>query len=244
MSKKFILFIVEGYNDKTELEAILHTPRFTPYLEHYEPYILPKGGDITAETGAAAKNIQKKLNEILLYFRNNGVPFRNIKVQDIQEVVQIVDLDGAFIPRENIVRGPYSYFYYEDEAIKTSNVDGAIGRNKRKAEILRKLTEVQQVGNVPYSVYFASCNMDHLLFNRRNPPPAAKKSRAFEFKIACDKNPECLLESIFKRGIMAEGSYAQSWVDIQAGTESLKRRTNINLFFGDSAKHPKSGGSQ
>ena len=42
---------------------------------------------------------------------------------------------------------------------------------------------------------------------------------------------------------MAEGSYAQSWVDIQAGTESLKRRTNINLFFGDSAKHPKSSGS-
>ena len=205
MSKKFILFIVEGYNDKTELEAILHTPRFAPYLEHYEPYILPKGGDITAETGAAAKNIQKKLNEILLYFRNNGVPFRNIKVQDIHEVVQIVDLDGAFIPRENIVRGPYSYFYYEDEAIKTSNVDGAIGRNKRKAEILRKLTEVQQVGNVPYSVYFASCNMDHLLFNRRNPPPAAKKSRAFEFKIACDKNPECLLESIFKRGNNGRG---------------------------------------
>ena len=244
MSKKFILFIVEGNNDKMELEAILHTPRFAPYLEHYEPYILPKGGDITAETGAAAKNIQKKLNEILMYFRNNGVPFRNIKVQDIQEVVQIVDLDGAFIPRENIVRGPYSYFYYEDEAIRTSNVDGAIGRNKRKAEILRKLTEVQQVGNVPYSVYFASCNMDHLLFNRRNPPPAAKKSRALEFKVACDKNPECLLESIFKQGIMAEGTYAQSWERIQDGTESLKRRTNINLFFGDSAKHPKSSGSQ
>lgn len=244
MSKKFILFIVEGINDKTELEAILHTPRFAPYLEHYEPYILPKGGDITAETGAAAKNIQKKLNEILMYFRTNGVPFRNIKVQDIQEVVQIVDLDGAFIPRENIVRGPYSYFYYEDEAIRTSNVDGAVGRNRRKAEILRKLTEVQQVGNVPYSVYFASCNMDHLLFNRRNLPPSGKRSRSFEFKIACDKNPECLIESIFKRGVMAEGTYTQSWVNIQDGTESLKRRTNINLFFGDSAKHPKVGGTQ
>ena len=239
MNKKFILFIVEGTNDKREIDALLHTKYFTEYREKYEPYFWTKGGDVTASNGVTSKNIQQKLNDIVLDFRKNGVPYSNIKVQDIQEIVQIVDLDGTFIPQNRIIRGDNSSFMYTDENIITSNVDGARGRNKKKAEILNKLVQIQQIGNVPYSIYFASCNMDHLLFGIRTSAPNDKNTFAFNFRMMCQNHPEKLNESVFMPGIAANGTYEESWEMIRNDCESLHRHTNINMFFGNNSKNIK-----
>ena len=239
MTKKFILFLVEGKNDEREIGAILHTPCFDQFRDKYQIQFLTNGGDVTAAAKVTASNIQGKLNDILLNFRRNGVPFNNIRVDEIQEFVQIVDMDGAFIPFENIVRGNVRDFDYTSTSIITSNVDGAIGRNRKKADILRKLSEIAQVGNVPYSVYFASCNMDHLLFDKRNPPPNVKTGCAYHFIERCTADPSVLNDSIFKQGIMADGTYDHSWAYIQQGCNSLHRHTNINLFFGNNAKNNK-----
>jgi len=239
MSKKFILFIVEGLNDKREIEAVLHSPWFDPYKERYVPYFYTKHGDLTTAVGVTAKNIQQKMNDIVLDFRRNGVPFSNIKVQDIQEIVQIVDMDGVFIPYENIIRSDRSTFEYTDTGIITSNVDGARGRNKKKAEILLKLVEIKQIGNIPYSVYFASCNMDHLLFNKRMLSQFEKASQAMDFQVLCQNNPDILNDSIFKEGIAADCGYYDSWDNIQLDCQSLLRHTNLNLFFSNAAKNAK-----
>lgn len=239
MNRKFILFIVEGTNDKREIDALLHTSYFAEYREKYEPQFWPKGGDLTASVGVTVKNVQQKLNDIVMDFRRNGVPFSNIKVQDIQEVVQIVDLDGTFIPLENIIRGDSSKFLYTDENIITANVDGARGRNKKKAEILNKLVEIQQIGNIPYSAYFVSCNMDHLLFGKRALSPKDKNTFAFQFQIMCQEDPEKLRESVFKPGIATKEDYTNSWNTIKNGCQSLQRHTNINLFFGSDSKYAK-----
>ena len=37
----------------------------------------------------------------------------------------------------------------------------------------------------------------------------------------------------------ANGSYEESWEEIQGGLNSLGRYTNFNLFFTDKAKNPK-----
>ena len=237
--KKFILFIVEANNDRREIEAMLHTPYFDQYKEQYKIEFLTKGGDVTATTGVKATNIQKKLEDIVLYFRKNGVPFSNIKVQDIQEIVQIVDLDGTFVSNDHIVRSNNSKFYYTDTAIVTSNVDGAIGRNKKKAEILEKLISVKQIGNIPYSLYFMSCNMDHVLFDTRMPPQGEKNSNSIQFQLKCQNNPSILLESIFKDGVKADKPYNESWEEMKKDCKSLQRKTNFNLFFGEKAKNYK-----
>ncbi len=239
MTKKFILFLVEGKNDEREIGAILHSPYFKKYKEKYEIQFWTKAGDITACKDVTIKNVQKKLTDILLDFRRNGVPYSNIRIDDIQEFVQIVDIDGVFIPDENVQKGGNSEFYYSDNAIITSNVDGAIGRNKKKAEILQKLFEVQQIGNVPYSIYYASCNMDHLLFDKRNSDRGEKCNNSENFADKCDEHPSILAESVFKKGIGAEGTYSESWSFIQQGCNSLQRYTNINLFFSDKAKNKK-----
>lgn len=239
MTKKFILFLVEGKNDEREIGAILHSPCFDQYRDKYQIQFLTSGGDVTSAPKISDGNIQGKLNEILLDFRRNGVPFNNIRVNEIQEFVQIVDMDGAFIPNSHIIKGDNNNFVYTDTSIIAPNVDYAIGRNRKKAEILKKLSEISQVGNVPYSVYYASCNMDHVLFDERNPLPKVKTGCAYRFIEKCSSNPSVLNDCIFRQGIMAEGSYADSWVYIQQECNSLQRHTNINLFFSDNAKNKK-----
>lgn len=239
MNKKFILFIVEGKNDERELEALLHTPYFSEYLNKYVPQFSQFHGDLTTDKNVTVNNVLKKLNDIVTDFRKNGVPFSNIKVQDIQEIVHIVDLDGAFIPLDCIIRGDGSSFTYEDDCIVTANVDGARGRNKKKAEILKKLIETKQIQNIPYSLYFASCDMDHLLFDRRNSPGPVKSENSRKFQLLCKSNPERLEESVFKPGIAVGKNYPESWSKIQYDCESLQRHTNIHLFFGTGAKYQK-----
>ncbi len=239
MSKKFILFIVEGDNDKREINAILHTECFSRFFERYEPILWPTNGDITTASGASASNIQKKLNSILLDFRKNGVPWGNIKPTDIHEIVQIVDLDGAFIPPDNILPSEDNAFEYHDDHILTSNVDGAVGRNRKKAEVLNKLISIDKIGDVNYSVYFVSCNMDHVLFGNRSLSRQEKGFLSREFQLKCERDQNVLNESLFNPDVAANGSYYESWYEIQEDTLSLQRYTNFNLFFGEEAKNAK-----
>ena len=248
MRKKFILFIVEGYNDQIEIDAMLHSPWFEPYRPAYEPFFHITQGDVmlssikvrNKKVKVTADNIQMALDDIVLDFRRASGPYNNISVSDIHEVVQITDTDRSFIPDCNVKRDDnFVYSTYFDDCIKINNVDGIIGRNRRKAEIIRKLLNVKQIGNIPYSLYYVSCNMDHVLFNERNLSKSEKGGNAKKFAFTCKKIPEYLSQSLFNSEIMADGTYEESWETIQNESNSLGRYTNFNLFFTDKAKNPK-----
>lgn len=242
MSKKILIFIVEGLHDEKELNTIFHTPQFAHYREKYDLAYLPQRKDITTDKLYSEKNILKKLNDVVSDFRRNGANygyFNNIRVDQIHEVIQIVDLDGAFIPRKSVVRGGTQDFFYEPDQITTLNVDGAVGRNKKKAAILTKLLSVSQVGNIPFSIYYVSRDMDHVLFNKPNASKDDKRHDEESFSRLCNENPEIIDKTIFAEGIGAEGTYEESWLFIKEQCNSLKRHTNINLFFGDMAKNKK-----
>ena len=239
--KKFILFLVEGKNDTRELKAILHLPCFAEDLRKFEPWFIEANTDLTTASGITADNIQKRITDLLMNFRNKTGPYRGIKVNEIQELIQIVDLDGAFIPPSHIIRdNTGSEFVYTLENIYTSNVDGAIGRNRKKAAILRKLIGVSQIGNVPYSVYFVSRNMEHVLFNQIGVLSKDQKRKYSEqFSSDCDKSSSILNESIFSEEVMSKGPYVESWEIVQTGTHSLSRKTNMNLLFSEEAKNKR-----
>lgn len=248
MRKKFILFIVEGYNDEMEINAMLHSPWFDNYRLLYEPYFYHTNGDVllsqirlrNKRVKVTADNVLSAIDNIIQDFRKTSGPYSNIRVSDIQEVVQITDTDGTFIPKYSVIRDDeYVYATYFDNCIKINNVDGIVGRNRRKADIIRRLLQVKQIGGIPYSLYYVSCNMDHVLFNDGNLSREAKKNKSKEFALTCRKDPGYLSQSLFKSGIMANGSYEESWEEIQGGLNSLGRYTNFNLFFTDKAKNPK-----
>ena len=239
--KKFILFLVEGLNDKKELSAILRAPCFRKYHEDYVFRFIIYGNDITAETETNVNNILERIaRKIHAYRKNNSEGMYNgIALQDIQEIVHIVDTDGAFIPREGIVHGDTGRVYYSENEIVAYNDDEIWGRNRKKSNVLKKLMDTAKIAGVNYSVYFASLNMDHLLFNMPNSNNEQKRNNADAFCKKMIQHPELMNESLFRMGIKAVGTYDNSWSEIQKGTNSLQRKTNINLFFGENAKHKK-----
>lgn len=101
------------------------------------------------------------------------------------------------------------------------------------------MINIDSVGNVKYSVYYVSCNMDYLLFNKRNPTVAKKKECSMMFSLECSENNELLYETLFNEEIMYDGTYHESWDFIQDKTNSLGRYTNLNLFFDERAKNKK-----
>lgn len=229
--KKIVLFIVEGKNDKKEIESILHTPYFEGFLKNYKPYFQLVENDITADKNSTESNIQDKVSKVVRDFRKKGVPFSNIKVSEIDRVVHIVDMDGAFIPRNCIQFAEVGRFVYEEECLKTNNPDVAYGRNRKKANILRVLNTIDKIDNIIYEIYYVSCNMDHMLFGRINISAMEKASLANEFVKECNSNPHIIFETVFAAPIGSNLTYAESWKDIQVGTNSLNRHTNINLYF-------------
>ena len=210
IQKKIVLFIVEGDHDEDEINSILHTPYFADYLKHYRLEFKKVNTDITSDKFSSGSNIQGKLSQLVREFRKNGVPFSNIKVSDIDKIIHIVDTDGTFIPREKIKYADVGKYVYEEECIKANNPDEAYARNRRKASILQVLMGVKKIDNIKYTVYFVSCNMEHMLFDKKVYSP---------------------FENVFNKQITYDVSHEESWKDIQEGTNSLKRKTNINIFL-------------
>lgn len=232
--KKFVLFIVEGLNDKKEIDAILHTPYFSEFMNNYKPFIKMANTDVTSDKNSTEKNIKEKVGLLVRDFRKSGVPFSDIKPSDISCIIHIVDTDGAFIPRSSIIESDDVTFVYETDCIRASNPDVVFGRNRKKANNIRVLMDTKQIDNIPYSIYFASCNMEHVLFGRvvnEGNKMVIKKQLADQFIIQCKKNPAIVKDTVFNDQIAYDSSFEESWGEIQKDTNSLKRHTNLNLYL-------------
>ena len=239
MSKKFLIFIVEGPHDEDEIGAILDTPRFADLAQKYDFRFIKTKGDITSDD--KVKSVRGELTKYVIDFRRRGGPYPNIRLDDIQEVVQIVDLDGTFIPLDNIVKGEVMTYQYTDDSIIAKDADKGRHRNKQKAERIRQLVfDTDKIDNIPYSIYFVSCDMEHVLFNIRKPDREQKNQLSEFFMEECKRNPQALDSSVFLPGVAAEGDYEESWIDImQPSFDSLLRHTNLNVFLSDRARNEK-----
>ncbi len=231
--KKYLLFIVEGKNDKTEIQAILRASCGMSFMENYVDAYHVHGGDITTETDSSEKNIIGKLNKIVVSWRNGGEqPYQKILTSDVKKIIHVIDTDGVFIPESSIIETEDAKVQYFDSAIHYFDRSAIVGRNRKKARVIRRLLELKQVDNIPYELYFASCNMDHLLFNNRNAQPKDKGKDAFLFAGKC-KRKEDLFDSIFSPDICSLGNRDDSWNMIQDTYNSLARHTNLNILLDD-----------
>ncbi len=231
--KKFLLFIVEGLNDKREIETIIKSFCKGPMDEKkYVPWFVPPKGDITSKDSINEKNILPKIERMILDFRNEGIPYQRIKASDIAAVIHIVDTDGVYIPNDHVVEEDVGNFAYHDTTIGCMPRDKGIQRNSRKAKVLNKLIRQKEIGGIPYSLYFASCNMDHLLYGDRNPPQGRKDIFAKSFGIKILRQG-LKYHDIFPDEVIVKGNYEETWAYIseKGTTHSLDRLTNLDLLF-------------
>lgn len=220
--KKIILFIVEGINDKTNLALCL-----SRLFENEEIRFEITQGDITTKSGVSSVNINAKIGNIVK--KHSG---RIFKQSDYLEVVHLIDTDGAFIPDENVIETETDNIIYEAEEIYCHDVSAIRNRNHQKQEIIRKMLTITKVWtNIPYRVYYFSCNMDHVLHKQANLSRKEKDNCARRFESRYMDKPQEFVQFFNEEQLYTAKTFDESWNYIQQGTNSLKRKTNFSLYM-------------
>ena len=221
---------------------------------------LGNSGWISSDTIGAAiydkflKEFSKKLEKGCNKTENDS---RNesIMLKEVSSIIHIVDTDGAFVSDEmvklvtNIEKEkfhldkckPYikkGRFYSEEGifCVDVKKVDNIKKRNEHKSKILKFLSSLEKIKiktkDIPYSVYYFSCNLDHFLLNSANLDDKEKCEQAEGLSDDHANNPEGLVNLILQDPDSVYGiDYKESWEYIQQGNNSLQRLTNINLLF-------------
>ena len=146
--RKTVLFIVEGPSDKSALEKIFKKI----YKRNRNIDFKFTDGDISSDPGITKENVEDRIYSIV----DKYIKDKKLKKKDIYQVVQIFDMDGAYIPEEAISKGESYAFVYSTKGISCTNPERVKERNDRKKAILNYLLSINDVKSLPYEVYFVS----------------------------------------------------------------------------------------
>ena len=220
--KKIVFVIVEGPSDEEALGVIL-----SRLYSSDEVYVHITHGDITSEfIESPNENIfTRVVREIEGYAESNH--FQKIH---FKEIIHIVDTDGTFIPPLNVTEDPSAEKpFYSLCEIRTKNKAGIEERNRRKSSNIKKLCSKKELWGVPYQIYYMSCNLDHVLYDKLNSSDEDKENDAFQFaKYYKDRIPE-FVKFISESDFSVTRDYRESWAFIQQDLNSLCRYTNLSI---------------
>lgn len=226
--KKILFFIVEGISDYSALTDMLEK-----IFTNQHVIVQTAQGDITSDKYVTSTNIPKKITDLIKSYYNNS-----FKPKDFVEIIQLVDMDGAFINPKDIIYDNCDKPIYEKSSIRCKNVNSIYQRNQKKISILNRLISLPTVwGTIPYSVYFFSCNLDHVIHNEANVSATLKNEKASKFASHYKNNPQEFITFFTKNEFSLTDDYNSSWDFIKMDNNSLKRYTNFGLIFTEKSKN-------
>lgn len=223
--KKIVLVIVEGPSDASALERY-----FVKYFDSDRIVTKIIHGDITTDKNIDQSRIKAHLgNKVKSWITKD-----KFKKSDIDRIIHIVDMDGAYIDDKLIqldesCKDPF----YSLGSIKTSNIENIRIRNAQKRENVDTLsTNTSGIYNgIPYKVYYMSCNLDHVLYNLQNATDKEKEDYALKFSEKYIDNIDGFIAFLCDSDFSRCDSYEDSWKFIKDGKHSLERYSNLGLCF-------------
>ncbi|WFD10871.1 hypothetical protein [Tepidibacter hydrothermalis] len=221
-TKKVILFIVEGITDKTSLGGIIDK---IVKDENVRFHITE--GDITSDRFTTAKNAITKVNDHVKRFLKSNF----FKKSDLLQIVHIIDTDGAYVGEEFIEIEDIEEFRYSTESIKANSVEAVLRRNEKKSQVENRLATCPKIAGIPYSMYYFSCNLEHVLHDEINMDDSMKMQVAEEFADSFYGKEEEFIEFIKNNEFVVAGDFRETWDFIKRDNNSLKRYCNFHLFF-------------
>lgn len=228
--RKIVFVIVEGPSDDEALGVLLNR-----IYDKNAVYIHITHGDVTTAKRAGPSTILSMLGEIIeSYMKAN-----HLAKTHFQEIIHIVDMDGAYIHDEAVVEDMMAKKpIYSPMEIRTTDVQAICRRNAVKRGCINRITSAQTVYGIPYQVYYMSCNLDHVLYDKQNSSDQEKESDSLRFaKQYCSHIPN-FVKFITESSFSVELPYLQSWVFIKEGKHSLERHTNFGLCIAKAFNRP------
>ncbi len=226
MARKVVLFIVEGLSDQNALDPIIseivneNTIRFE--VTH---------GDITSNY---TRNTALTIVEEIMSIVNKFLTKRSFHVDDLLEVILLTDTDGTFIKTNNVKQHTNKHVHYNDTEILTRNVSEIQMRNIIKSQILEKISNMSEIEirnkSVPFTTFYMSCNLDHVLFDDRN-MSKNKLDKALKFADSYEGREAEFIDFIKQFMINIDDNYNESWESIKETNNSLLRYSNLWLYL-------------
>lgn len=179
---KILLFIVEGLSDEISL-----APALEKIITSSTVKFKIMRTDITSDFKSTVKNIENRIKShgVMRFLQENP----QFTVNDICGIIHIVDLDGAFVPDDVIVEGNTKDVQYFDNSIICKNRSLFIKSKNNKKDNLTHLSNISEISiskktTIPYSIFYMSCNLDHVLHNKRNSTKTEKKENSIYQRLA------------------------------------------------------------
>ncbi len=223
--RKVVLVIVEGPSDETAL-----VQSFAALFDPDKVMIKVVHGDITADLGVNPSNIASSVGNLVKGWASRY----GLKRSDFLRVIHITDTDGAYIQDANVIedKNHNGHPEYNEMNIIASPKSRVKERNARKRANLDKLSSISAVWrNVPYSIYYMSSNLDHVLYGVQNSDDATKQKNAFQFAKKYKDDLNGFVKYISDPAIAVGGDYKATWDFIRQAENSLHRYTNLCLCF-------------
>ena len=230
--KKIVILVVEGISDKLALSHCLNS-----FVSDRNIVFVPFGEDITANTEyIGSDHLDILVNEIINFAQDE----EKFEISDIIEVVQLVDTDGVYCPDSCVVqsREPISRPIYYPDRIEVSDVHKMLETRNQKRDVLRYLLTQNRLCfpapysiAIPFSLYFMSSNLDHVLYGIQNLPGNQKRLMAEDFSFQYYRRIIDFVSLI--DSLNSSGSYdlPLSWKYIQESCHSLEPGTNLIIYL-------------
>lgn len=220
--KQVIAVIVEGPSDENAIGGILKE-----FFSSEEIHFAVVHGDITSDAYITRDNVISKINDLINTIKRK-YGYHN---EDFIRIIHIADTDGAFT-KNCIVEANVDAVQYYENRIESANVEATEKRNKHKSEIMYKLYSTGKVNNIPYKLYFNSCNLEHVLYNElKNFTNDEKEEMSDNFAEKYDGKVQEFINFISDSQIAVPGTYKQTWKFIEKEKNSLHRHSNMHLIF-------------
>lgn len=243
---KWVLFLVEGKTEKNALEYAVPVLLEESGLEQFDVDFLmlkdgeTKGGDITAKFGVHPDNIERLISELFIedYLKDYG-----LYPKDIIKIIQITDLDGAYIDDELVVEKKElntaeKRTLYFDDRIEAANRELIIERNSHKRDNINHLLTIDKIKvgskSIDFSIYYFSSNLDHVLCDQANLQNSQKVKAADEFTSCCMKDSTYFEKYFNDTELLPEGlNYIESWDYVRKEENSLRKHSNLKIMIND-----------
>jgi len=228
MSKKVILFIVEGITEEISFALILNKLSTQKNLMGEIINFNIVNGDVTSNNSKKfQQNIKAEIGKIIKSYLIKN----HINKNDIKLIVHLTDMDGAYINAENVISDSNNCnIHYDEKNIYTANPQKIIERNSFKSSNLNELSRTSKIMGIDYKIYYFSCNLEHVLHGIQNADESNKSKLANEFENKYKDDLKGFVEFFKSIAEDCEHDYDNTWNFIKENCNSLKRHCNFYLY--------------